>query len=142
MVAEQKRRLQPLRINRAADSGRQRDRSVPDVPEPVRPRAMAPDWSSPTEGNGADLPRAELHIALITPDAETASALQHRLRVVKPPLWQGKVHLHLIPAPPDGWPVDPYIAQAMVDLGLIDSTDVGLAELDSVTIGYPAGAKP
>lgn len=143
MVDQQKRRLQPLRINRPSNSGGRPSRSVPDMPPAVPARAVAPHWGSPTEGNGSDLPRAALHIALLAPDAETANSLQRRLRIVKPPLWKGgKVHLHIIVQPPDGFPVDPYIGQALVDLGLIDSADVGLTEPDSVTIGYPAGAKP
>jgi hypothetical protein len=98
------------------------------VPE----RAMAPDWNSPTEDNGLTTPRGELHVALLAPDADTATQWRKRARVVTPPLWKGgKVSLHVVVHDASKDP-DASVLLAMVDLGLIDSADAGL-------IGYPSG---
>lgn len=101
---------------------------------------MAPDWVSPTEGNGSDAPRADLHIALIAPNNETAKLLRD-VRIVKPPLWKGgKIWLHIL-TPKKGLGIDLSVAQAMVDLGLIDARDIDIAAPDAITEGYPSGLK-
>lgn len=93
---------------------------------------MAPDWSSPTEDNGVGVPRGVLSIALVAPDHDTAVLWRRLARVVKPPLWKGgTVNLYIVTQNP-AMPIDAQVAQAMVDLGLVDSVDVGL-------IGYPSG---
>jgi hypothetical protein len=106
---------------------------LPSVPEPVRPRSLAPNWSNPTEGNGTGLPRDILHIALIAPSAAAAEIYRRDARLIQPPLWKGKVQLHIVTIDPDkSHDIDPLVLQAMVDLGFADSTDIGL-------IGYPEG---
>ena len=113
------------------------DGDLPDVPIDVPERAMAPDWVSPTEGNGSDAPRAELHIALIAPNAEVAKQLR-TVRVVKPPLWKGgKILLHVLT--PNRLGIDLSVAQALVDLGLVDSKDVTIEAPDGIELGYPSG---
>ncbi len=131
MVAKQGTALRPLRLARPGDRSGNRH-AVPPVPERVPEHALAPDWNSPTEGNGSATPRGELLVALLAPDAATAAIWRQRARVVTPPLWKGgKVTLHVIVSESTG---DPQILLAMVDLGLIDSTDAGL-------IGYPSGVE-
>lgn len=102
---------------------------------------MAPDWVSPTEGNGTDLPRAVLHIALLAPNKEAERFLRGYVRVVKPPLWDGKVMIHVIPINEKKNDVDIKLAQAMIDLGLLDSKDLQIGPPDDFTIGYPSGLK-
>ena len=126
------RAMQPLRFKRTGDQG-QPHRLVSHVPEPVPPRSVAPDWNSPTEDNGVTAPRADMHIALVAPDPATAEIWRRQARLIRPPLWKGKVFLHVVTIDKDkSKGVDPLVLQAMVDLGFADSTDIGL-------IGYPEG---
>ena len=137
MVAS-KRPLRPMRIDRPRSGGRD-DGDLRPVPDPVPERAMAPEWVSPTEGNGSDAPRADLHIALVAPNKEIAGQL-NTVRVIKPPLWKGgKVYLHVLIA--DKAMVDLKVAQAMVDNGLLDSRDLQIGPPDGLTAGYPSGLK-
>lgn len=131
--------LRPLRLIRTS-SDRGRDSDLPHVPQPVPARALAPNWRSPTEDNGLSAPRADLHIALIAPDADTAKQLR-KVRVVKPPLWQGgKIFLHVI-TERKGWGMDDYkIMQAVADLGWADARDLQIGPPDAVTNGYPSGS--
>jgi hypothetical protein len=93
---------------------------------------MAPHWQGPTEHNGLHTPRAELHVALVAPDRETADLWRRLARVVTPPFWKGgKVRLYVIHAE-KAKDIDTTVALAMVDLGILDSADVGL-------VGYPSG---
>lgn len=129
MVSEH-RRLQPLRIDRSGNPG-PTPRRVPDLPERAPARPVAPDWTSPTEGNGTAQPRATLHVALLAPDTATAALWTRQARVITPPLWKGgSVELHVVVL--DGDHGDPRLLQALIDLGLIDSTDAGF-------VGYPSG---
>lgn len=92
---------------------------------------MAPDWISPTEDNGVSLPRDDMHIALVAPDPETAEIWRRQARLIRPPLWKGRVHLHIVTIDTTkSHDLDPLVLQAMVDLGFADSADIGL-------IGYP-----
>lgn len=129
MVAKQGTALRPLRIARAGNRSIPGS-SLPPVPDRVPRHLVAPDWVGPTEGNGSDTPRADLHVALLAPDHTTANLWRPRARVVTPPLWAGKVHLHVVVM--DVIHGDPEVLLAMVDLGLIDSVDAGL-------VGYPSG---
>ena len=99
---------------------------------------MAPDWRSPTEHNGTAVPRAELHIALIADSDKARRLLDRQVRVIKPPYWDGEIHLHVI-TNPGITDDDVFIAQAMVDLGWADSRDVKIGPPDSLTDGYPSG---
>lgn len=118
---------------------------MPDVPAGIPARAVAPDWTSPTEDNGVSAPRAELHIALLVPDRATADLLRNRVRVVRPPLWHGgKIYLHIIPEDQRRRyaDMDFKILQAIVDLGWLDASDLDIGPPDQTTIGYPTGVKP
>lgn len=106
-------------------------RIVHRVSELISERSVAPDWTSPTEGNGVDTPRDELHIALIARNDAAAEALE-AIYVIKPPLWKGgKVELHVIRA--DKRSQDNLtIRQALADLGLADSRELEI-------LPYPSG---
>lgn len=133
--------LRPLRISRGGSVGTRSD-SVPGVPEPVPAGGIPPDWRGPTEGNGDGLPPADLHIALLAPDRDTAEKLRGRVRIIRPPLWKGgRIFLHVIPETQRKKyrEVDMNILLAMVDLGMIDSADAEIAPPDDLTIGYPSG---
>lgn len=126
-----------MRIGGASDS-RATTGGVPQLPERVPTRAMAPDWSSPTDSNGSGLARADLHIALVAGNPEEA-ALLARVKVIQPPLWDGKVHLHVIVNEHNFSEDDIHILQAMVDLGWADSRDVHIGPPAGLTLGYPSG---
>ena len=129
-MAERSFAVRPLRVPRPRPGGGP-GRDLPAVPGRVPEHVLAPDWSGPTEDNGATTPRGELHVALVAPDAATAAAWRRTARVITPPLWKGgRVNLHVIHiAEPLG---DPALLMAMVDLGLIDAKDAGF-------VGYPSG---
>lgn len=138
MVASN-RTLRPMRIARPRTPG-VGDGDLRPVPDRVPERAMAPDWVSPTEGNGTDAPRADLHVALVAPNAEVAKQLRD-IRVIRPPLWHGgRILLHVLTAK-KGLGVDLTVAQAMVDLGLLDSKDLDIGPPDEITEGYPTALK-
>ena len=131
-MVDQPKRLRPLRITRSPGGDGVGHIGLPPVLEPLPERAMAPDWSSPTDGNGAATPRAELHVALVAPDATTAAIWRQSARVIVPPLWKGgKVTLHVIHIDSTE-DIDTALRLALVDLGFLDAKDVGL-------IGYPSG---
>lgn len=100
----------------------------------VRPRSVASNWTGPTEGNGTDQPRGELHVALIAPDATTAALWRQRARVIIPPLWRGgRVQLHVVTVDTSiSQNADERLLLAMIDIGLVDAHDTGI-------IGYPSG---
>jgi hypothetical protein len=130
MVASNGRPMRALQLPRTIHRG-EPDGGVPNLPEPIPARAVAPDWSGPTEDNGLATPRGELHIALLAPDAATAATWRTRARVIIPPLWKGgKVQLHIVTQDPAMG--DAKILLAMIDLGLIDAQDAGI-------VGYPSG---
>lgn len=99
---------------------------------------MAPDWRSPTLDNGTTAPRGKLHIALVADTPEARTLLEQHVRVIKPPYWDGDIHLHVI-TNPGMTDDDVYILQAMVDLGWADSRDVQIGPPASLTDGYPSG---
>lgn len=109
------------------------------MPEPVPARPLAPDRRGPTEDNGLAVPPAHLHIALVVPDAATARRLTDSVRIVKPPLWNGKVNLHIIDQSRRKTyrDLDITVLQAMVDLGLITAGEAEIGPPESVTEGYP-----
>jgi len=109
------------------------------VPERVPQRSLAPDWVSPTEGNGSGLPRADLHIALIAGSPEDFAILK-RVRVIQPPLWPGKIHLHILHST-EFSDDDLLIRQTVVDLGWADARDVAIGPPASITEGYPSGTQ-
>lgn len=129
-----------MRLNRPSDSS-PTDRSLSPVPGPAPARPVAPDWKSPTEGNGSTTPRADLHIALVAPNPKTAHFLRDRIRIVRPPLWHGgKVYLHIIPEDQRSEDdIDILLAQTLADLGLADAADMHIGPPDGVTLGYPSG---
>lgn len=96
---------------------------------------MASHRVSSTEGNGTGLPRADLHIALLAPDEATAKLIE-RVKIVRPPYWQGKVHLHVVVSA-DMTVDDVMILQAAADLGWGTSKSI-IAPPTQLTIGYPA----
>lgn len=98
---------------------------------------MAPNWVSPTENNGAGVPHADLHVALLARTPEQA-LLAHDLRIITPPLWGGRVLLHIIVSH-DMTVDDLTIKQAMADLGWADSRDLDIGPPASITEGYPSG---
>jgi hypothetical protein len=132
MVNQREHHLRPLRINRTGNPS-PNDRSMPDVPQRAPARVVAPDWQSPTEGNGLAQPRATLHVALLAPDPTTATLWQRQARIITPPLWKGgKVELHIVVVNEETQRADPKLLQTLTDLGLIDATDAGF-------VGYPSG---
>lgn len=114
------------------------------MPGLVSRRAVAPDWASPTEGNGAGCPPGDLHVALIAPDRAAAAQLR-RVRVIKPPLWRdGRVFLHVI-VDTDRTrhrDVDLRVLQAVVDLGWADAADLDIGPPADLTLGYPSEDSP
>lgn len=102
---------------------------------------MAPNRPNPTQDNGSTLPRTDLHIALILPDRATAQQLKNKIRVVKPPLWPGKVYLHFIPEDQRYRyrSLDTRTLIALVDTGLVDAKDVDIGPPAHITLGYPSG---
>jgi hypothetical protein len=137
MATPQRRSLPPLRINRSINPGSE-PISVSQLPSGKPQRSLAPNWISPTEGNGTGLPRTDLHIALVTTSEDEYDYYSSKLRVAKPPLWPGKVHLHIIMGK-DTQSDDLMIQQALVDLGWADSRDLEIGPPASVTEGYPSG---
>jgi hypothetical protein len=137
MATPQRRSLPPLRVREPRDPFSATD-PVSPVSNRVPQRSLAPDWISPTEGNGAGLPRTDLHIALVTTSEDEYDYYSSKLRVAKPPLWPGKVHLHIIMGK-DTQSDDLMIQQALVDLGWADSRDLEIGPPASVTEGYPSG---
>ena len=139
MAANQRRPLRPLQLNRTTKHLVELGSRVSKLPDRVPQRSLAPNWVSPTEGNGAGLPRTDLHIALIADSIDSALILE-RIKVVQPPLWPGKVHLHIITGgtlTPD----DVLIEQTLADLGWADSRDLHIGPPASVTQGYPSGTE-
>jgi hypothetical protein len=140
MAASTRTTLRPMRITGRGSVGRGYD-DLPGVPQPVPASGMASDWIGPTEGNGTGLAPADLHIAILAPDRKTADSLKGRVRIIRPPLWQGgRIFLHVIPEDQrkrlKG--VDMTILLAMVDLGMIDSADAEIGPPDDLTVGYPS----
>ena len=122
--------MRPLRVARPS-RGSGDPAPVLPVQGPIPARVLAPDWVPPTEDNGADTPRGELHVALVAPDAATAASWRTRARLITPPLWKGgRTQLHVVHF--DLELGDPRLLIALVDLGLIDSKDAGM-------VGYPSG---
>jgi hypothetical protein len=97
---------------------------------------VAPVRVSTTTDNGAGLPRADLHIALLARTEEQGERLTKDIHVVTPPLWKGEVHLHVIVSP-DMTTDELKIAQVVADLGW--GVMVDIAPPTSITRGYPAG---
>lgn len=129
--------MRPLRVTVASDIGIETI-DLPPVLDRSAQRSLAPDWVSPTEGNGAGLPRADLHIALVVRSAEELTGLANRIKVVQPPLFNGKVHLHFV-INHDANTDDVMVRQAMVDLGWADARDLDIGPPASITEGYPSG---
>ena len=141
MATRTQQPLRPLRITRPRNPGQISD-ALSELPEPVPTNPVAPDRHGPTEDNGLTAPRAELHIALIAPNRETAELIRGHIRIVKPPLWHGgKIYLHVITEDRRSKTIgiDARVLQAVVDLGFADARDVEIAEPDEFTIGYPSG---
>lgn len=118
---------------------------MPAVPEPVSQRSLAPDWVSPTQDNGVAVPPADLHIALLAPDRDTAELLRGRVRVLKPPYWEGgKVYLHVVLQDQRKSPTykdwDMTILLALADMGVMDTRDLEIGPPADLTLGYPSGS--
>lgn len=126
-----------MQLNRPIRS-RPRPNGLPRLPIGSPERPVASDRSSSTLDNGLATPRAELHIALLAADRETADLLRERVRVVKPPYWDGKVHLHIIREDLRGAKanVDFAVVQAVIDLGWGKSTDFNVGPPDDTSEGY------
>lgn len=137
MATPERARLRPLRVERPIDHG-QGDSNLSDVPHSVPERGVASHGISTTEGNGAGLPRADLHVALLVPDEATARLLG-RARIVRPPYWQGKVHLHVVVSP-DLSTDDVMVLQAAADLGWGVSKYL-ISPPAEFTLGYPTEEK-
>jgi hypothetical protein len=138
-VAKPRAPLRPLRLTGHRSDGRP-NIDLPRLPKQA-PRVVAPNRPGPTEGNGLDSPRADLHIALIVPDRKTADLLRNKVRIVRPPLWKGKLFLHLIPQDQRHKyrDIDMTTLLALIDTGLIDAKTAEIAAPDEITIGYPSG---
>ena len=108
--------------------------SLHEMPDPVPARSVAPVRISSTLDNGAGVPRIDLHIALLARTEEQAK-LAEGMKVVTPPLWKGKVHLHVIVSP-ELTTDDIVIAQAAADFGWGVMIDILQPQ---VSRGYPAG---
>ena len=125
-----------MRVGKPVDSDI-RASSMSNMPKLAPARAMASNWSSPTERNGQGLPRTDLHIALIARSQAMATALAG-VQVVRPPYWPGRVSLHVIISP-DMTTDHVMIRQAAVDLGWADSRDLLIGPPAELTLGYPSG---
>jgi len=135
MAADQRPPLRPLRVGKPSNI-RSGLTALSPLPKRVPARPVAPHRVSTTEGNGAGLPRADLHIALLA-RTDHEQELFRRIRVIQPPLWPGRVHLHII-FNKDLTEDDVLIAQTVADLGwgVID-----ILTPESVTEGYPSETK-
>lgn len=138
MVANKNPTMRPLRLPGAGHSSPGPDR-VPQLPERSTKRPVAPDGSNPTLDNGATVPRTDLHIALLAADKDTAELLRNRVRVVKPPYWNGRVHLHIIREDlrKKYATADVQVLQAVVDLGWGNARDLEIGSPEEMTDGYP-----
>lgn len=129
--------MRPMRIDRPI-----RVQPEPDdvLPVPEDPGTVAPDWRSPTEDNGAGLARDQLHLALVVPDRATYDLIRGRAYLVTPKTWGGKVFLHtILETRKNKYSEMPTkLLTAMSDLGLMDSRDLGISEVD-MDLGYPTG---
>lgn len=99
---------------------------------------MAPDRRGPTEGNGTDVPRGTLHVALVIPHRRWFEHLKDTVHIVQPPYWGGEVALHMIPSADTPMnSVDWQIRQALIDSGLADPDQVEFATPREITLGWP-----
>lgn len=96
------------------------------------------DGANAPQSRGREVPRAELHIALIAPDERVYRLLRSRVAVIKPPYWDGTVHLHVvIDDPHSRWAnVDWTLRQALADCGLASPHDVDLMPSEQLHLGY------
>lgn len=138
MASNRQRPLRPVRLAIPRRDREQHD-VLSEVPDRVPQRSLAPDWSSPTEGNGLDTPRDVLHIALLARNEADAERLK-TITIIKPPLWKGgEIKVHVIVSK-DMTRDDILIRQTLVDMGWADSRDLDIGPPAERTLGYPSGA--
>jgi hypothetical protein len=136
MANPQRPPMRPMRVvRRGALRGPSPD--LPTVPEQGTISLLASNRRNPTEGNGSGLAREELHIALIAPEGTVLDVFARHARLIRPPLWEGKVFLHVIPE--GKVKNDPAILQYLIDSGDISAESAGMSvEVVPVSAGYPA----
>jgi hypothetical protein len=98
---------------------------------------MVPDRLGPTEGNGLDIPHGTLHIALLTSDLRLYEQAKKGFFIIKPPLWEGEVKLHVLLKNPKLSAEDYALKLAAVDLGLVDPSVAQLNDGQQIDIGWP-----
>jgi hypothetical protein len=98
---------------------------------------LVPDRVGPTEGNGLNCPRGTLHIALVTSDLKFYDQIKNSTFVIKPPLWDGEVNLHVLLKHPKMTAEDYVLRLATVDLGLVDPSVAQLSDGQQIDLGWP-----
>lgn len=127
--------MRQLRPPRNTDSLQQEPENLHNVSTDWHP--LVPDRVGATEGNGIGIPCATLHIALLVSNLRTYDEIKDNTFLIKPPLWDGEVKLHVLLKHPKMKAEDYVLRLAAVDLGLVSPSVAQLNDGQQLNIGWP-----